>query len=341
MKIALVTTTIQTPAVLELLRVYDPEVRFFVAFDENTPEEAVNFTAHNLPNTYPIYIQDQQKWKCSSLIGFKCIQRRNLATLEALDWGADIIVTWDTDNLPTGADYFTDFECLLSSPLHGLEIVANQRWFNHGVFLQPPCRHRGIPRNVDSTDGFIRYAVNRKIGVATGCVLGNPDIDAIERMATSPYVHGVSQLGHDGVFIAPGTWTVFNSQNTAFLRKFAPAMFMLPGVGRMDDILASLICQRVMREENYAVHVGKPFVYQERNQHNLVKDLRAESDWYDKIDSFAIALDAMVLNPMDDIGTVTEQVRQIWKTPAIRTMLPERTIEAALAWLEDCEEVMK
>jgi hypothetical protein len=65
------------------------------------------------------------------------------------------------------------------------------------------------------------------------------------------------------------------SPNTAVIRELIPAWFMMPGVGRHDDIYASLIVQRVARERNLHVHFGPPFTYQQRNKHDLIKDLRA------------------------------------------------------------------
>ena len=41
MKIALCTTTIHVPHALKLMREIGPDVRFFVAIDEQTPDEAV------------------------------------------------------------------------------------------------------------------------------------------------------------------------------------------------------------------------------------------------------------------------------------------------------------
>ena len=52
----------------------------------------------------------------------------------------------------------------------------------------------------------------------------------------------------------------------------------MPFVGRYDDIYASLIVQRVMLDRGFHVHFGAPFVFQQRNDHDLLQDLRAEID---------------------------------------------------------------
>jgi hypothetical protein len=341
--LVLITTTVSVPHVLELYRSHGPDVHFIVAGDRKSPHEEIVAFLDGIGGSTYLPPMEQEKWKCSELIGWNCIQRRNIALLEALQAGAEVIVTIDDDNLPMSMDYFDRFRLALGNfkfafylkSAH-LELTALDRWVDHGKLLLPPQRHRGIPVS-DRGRFTVRYAFNRQVGVVTGAVFGDPDISAVDRMANAPHVHGPSALLEEGVTIDPNSWTVFNTQNTAFLRKFAPAMFCPPGVGRMDDIIASLVCQRVMREEGYAVHVGKPFVYQQRNSHNLVDDLRAEIDWYDKIDEFTEMLESVTLKTI----SVIDRVREIYNADQIQAYFSDRTIEAALAWCDDCEEVMK
>jgi hypothetical protein len=135
--------------------------------------------------------------------------------------------------------------------------------------------------------------------------------------------------------VAPGTHTVFNSQNTAIIRELAPAWSMWCGVGRYDDILASLVVQRVMRDRGYHVHFGRPFVYQQRNQHDLTKDMSNELWGMQNITSVAQHLDNLTLP-----GTsVVADTRAIFNALA-HPILPAQAVEAALAFLEDCEAVL-
>src|SRR5262245_3232642 len=115
LKVAVATTTIHVPKALEFLRRCDPLVGIFVAGDEKTPHDAVSslVRAFHDPDSPVVYYEpDDQKaigYACSELIGWNCIQRRNIAILEALKWGADIIVLWDDDNLPLNTSYFDHF----------------------------------------------------------------------------------------------------------------------------------------------------------------------------------------------------------------------------------------
>src|ERR1700681_1926515 len=101
MKLAIATTTINIPTAIPLLVSWkktgvlgqDYDLRVFVAADHKTPEKAYEFCA-NLPEV-EIYSPTQQtelEYACSELIGWNCVQRRNIALLEALAWGAEVLV---------------------------------------------------------------------------------------------------------------------------------------------------------------------------------------------------------------------------------------------------------
>ncbi len=339
MKIALVTTTINVPHVLKLYRACDEDVRFFVAIDQKTPEAAVNLCQYDIPNTQVCFIQDQEQWACSELIGWNTIGRRSIAILEALKWGAEIIVTIDDDNAPLSLDYFDRFEMVLGAPFSGLSATGAE-WFDPGCLLHPYARHRGFPYLEESAPSF-GTIVGAKTGVAAGLCLGDPDISAIDRISQRPIVQNVSQIGANGVVVEPATgrWTVFNSQNTAFLRELAPAFLMVPQFRRYDDIFASLIAQRVMRETGHVVHFGHPFVWQQRNQHNLLNDLEAETWGMRHVVAFADWLDQLQLSTN---GSVLDNVRRIYDRmePPSLSWMSAGVSELGQAWCDDVEKVL-
>lgn len=331
MRTALVTTTVHAPTVLKLYRVCDPDVQFFVAADRKSPWFAIDkmFNGMGEPEGTLIRVEEQERWKCSELIGWNCIQRRNIAFLEALEWGADVIYSWDDDNLCLSLDHFNQIEDAFQ-PFNGLVASSSTGWFDAGQMLHPHAKHRGIPH------GRHYHTYNpitgAKVGVAAGMCLGDPDVDATTRIEHAPDIHNVSELAKSSVVVDLKTHTVYNSQNTAILREFVPAWFLPPGVGRHDDIYASLIVQRVMRERGYHVHFGKPFVWQSRNPHDLLKDLRAEIDGMEHTAKLAEFLDHIVL-----LGkSVISDTRIIYE--ALRAFEPvAHAVDAAMAYLDDCE----
>ena len=358
MKTALITTTINVPKVLALYRKLGPDVQFFVAADEKTSLAAYEFCA-DIPNC-EIYSPERQKelgYECSSLIGWNCVQRRNIALLEAVKWGADVIVTIDDDNIPLG-EYFCQIQNTFQKQEwvpNGIKVgsvkgqspvwidrdfsgfKASADWFDPGHLLVPRTKHRGFPHAHAQDDWRVDSVCDIRIGVAAGLCLGDPDVDACTRLEHRPCIHSVAELGRAGIIIDPKeTKAVFNSQNTAFVRELAPAMFMMPGIGRYDDIYASLICQRVMREHDLHVHFGQPFVWQQRNRHNLYDDLRAEIDGMENVEGFAKFLDACILPS----GTVLENTRHLYLAIGESGFTSFNSVVAAFSFLDDIEKVL-
>lgn len=340
MKTALITTTINVPRVLRNYRQLDPDVRFFVAADLDTDAEAYELCDDigNCESIRPT-VHGFLPWA-----PYNSIARRNVALLEALRWGADVIVSVDDDNIPlppgnwVSDSYFENFDLRLTQPYHGLSIRGQGKytWFDVGQFLGPVAPHRGIP--IDRLAAHIAFdpVVGVKVGVAAGICLGDPDISAVTRIADHPTVHRVSEVLRAGIVVDPLVdWTVFNSQNTAIVRELAPAWMMWPCIGRYDDIMASLVVQRIARERGYHIHFGQPFVWQQRNAHDLVGDLEGEVWGMRNVARVAEEIDRIDLG---SATTVTEQVRRIFF--ALEHRVPIEATEAGLSWCDAVEGVL-
>jgi hypothetical protein len=341
MKTALITTTINVPRVLSLYRAHDSDVRFFVALEKSARDETKAF-CERLGNCQWVY---GDEYKCSELIGWRTISRRNIALLEALKWGADLIVSIDDDNIPLDDLYFRYFERVLLYPKNGTfdGIKVGSGWFDPGSLQFPsdgvdPVCQRGFPQSQRLGCATFSPVTGAKIGIAQGMVLGDSDMPAVDRISRRyPIVHQVSELLRAGIVTDPReTYVPINSQNIAFLRELAPSFLMVPSFGRYDDIYAGLIAQRVMRERGLFVHYGQSFVWQQRNPHNLLKDLAAEQWGAEHILDFTAWLDGFLGQQ-----SVTGFMRVLYTN--LPDWMPERgkLQELGLAWCDDCDEVMK
>ena len=96
----------------------------------------------------------------------------------------------------------------------------------------------------------------------------------------------------------------FNSQNTILSKKIAPDYFLFPHIGRMDDIWASYYVQSL----GHRVIYTKASVYQDRNAHNLIEDLKKEYLGYE--------------NNLDLVNQIVKNPNNIIK------YLPPRAVEA-------------
>lgn len=335
MKTALVITTINVPEVLRLYRASEPGVRFFVIGDRKSDDAATQALTDSISNCvyYGIDAQAQLGYGTNSVLPENCIQRRNLGFLEAAKWGAEAIISIDDDNVPLDAyEYLGEMNRRLQWPFAGIEASGKHGWFDVGQYLQPVSPHRGFPIQYKHAPVY-RGVTGKKVGVAAGICIGDPDISAVTRIANAPDVQQIALLLQQGCVVDRRTTTVFNSQNTAVLRHLIPAWGMVPFVGRYDDIFASLICQRIMRDLDLHVHFGRPLVLQQRNAHDLVRDLAAEIAGMDSLVKLAALLD-MILLPNK---SVIADCRLIWDAIKAADLMPFDTIGAMYAWLSDCE----
>lgn len=335
MKFALVTTTIHIPKALRWYRACG-SARIFVVGDEKTPMEAYDLV-NAIPNAVAFSPAFQDHWKCSEPIGWNSIQRRNIGFLEAAKWGADVIVSVDDDNMPMNPYYFGDYHALFERDINGLiAMVAEGGFFDIGDFLFPRSKQRGVPHdNVAAL--VIESATGVRIGVAQGLCIGHPDVDAATRYVNKDTVHTISEIARAGIIVDNESRAIWNSQNTAIRRELIPAWGMVPFVGRMDDIYASVICQRIMREYGYFAHYGLPMVFQQRNaDHTVVGDMRKEIDGYANVRKLAGVLDNMIL-----VGDhVIEDCRRIWRTLSTTDIFPPPALRAMNAYLDDCQDVL-
>jgi hypothetical protein len=97
---------------------------------------------------------------------------------------------------------------------------------------------------------------------------GDPDIDAFCRLEHAPECHFDVRCFP----LASNKPGPFNSQNTFLQGSCLKDYFLFPHVGRMDDIWAAYYLQA----KGATVVYGQPSVYQQRNVHDLIKDMKQE-----------------------------------------------------------------
>ena len=276
MKKFVVTTTINEPTGVLKKHAEKGEWTVIVSGDLKTPHEKYQ-GIENLIYLPPEY--QEKKWKkLSDLIGWNCLQRRNFSVLEAYERGADVIAVVDDDNIPKdtwgmglsvlqkdGVDVKTYESDLLSfDPLGaiGSTEYGNELW------------HRGFPIELLPDRHYDRFETERiKPSVQADLWDGEPDIDAICRMMKRPIVKEWAWNG----YVSSNKISPFNSQNTFIARDAIKDFFLMPGIGRMDDIWASFYLQAA----GHRVVYGPPSVYSDRSlgnngRYSLVEDMKRE-----------------------------------------------------------------
>jgi len=308
---ALVTTSIHIPFLLREYAAdfakhgYD-DTYIIVAGDLKTPPAARELV-ESLPHGIYLGLDEQTQFLDSlapaygALLPWNCIQRRNVALLQAYGLGADLIYTIDDDNLLHTPDYI-GHHGRLGQRQDGQRVVeAKDGWLNVCTDAEALGNASFFPRGFslkqrDYRADAVTYRFSCRVVVNAGMWLGDPDVDAVTRLAIAPCVTRYATMANDSIVLAHGTKCPFNSQNTALHRDVLPAYCLVPGLGRYDDIIASYIVKRIADHMGDYVRFGLPFVYQARNPHDLYKDLQDELIGMQMIDRFVGWLDETVLH---------------------------------------------
>lgn len=261
---AIVTTTINPPT-KALRRFAEMDGwTLIVVGDLRTPDTLYK----KLPCVY-VSPADQKKFdsRLSEAIGWNCIQRRNFGFLWAHDMGAEIIASVDDDNIPLPG-WGTNLLLNRTTEVNYFETTA-PAFDPVAAAGYPRLWHRGFPLQLLQQRQYsppVKALFHADI--QADFWQGDPDVDAVCRMEHNPFV-----FFSDEYFpIAANKPSPFNSQNTFFSSRVLPYASMICRVGRMDDIWASYYAQA----KGFRVVYGKPSVRQERNPHDLTRDLVAE-----------------------------------------------------------------
>jgi hypothetical protein len=229
----------------------------------------------NLENKYKNFTyltperQEELYPELSEAIGWNKCQRRNIGFLYAYDNGCDILCTTDDDNIPYdnwGDEIFVgqtiEVDCYDNKSNNVFDPISPTE---HNILW-----HRGYPIEYVPQKNNIEYKgkISRKVLVQADFWDGDPDIDAICRLTHKPIVKFKDFKPFCSNQIAP-----FNSQNTFLHRDVIPFYVVFPYLGRMDDIWGAYVLQYYFPN---SVIYNKATVYQERNIHNLVNNLKDE-----------------------------------------------------------------
>ena len=260
---AIITTTINP--VTKAIKLFDamPGWKLIVAGDKKTPAD------YRLERGTYLSPQDQESYdpELSRAIGWNSIQRRNFALLAAYDLGAEVIALVDDDNVPYAG---WGEKLMLGKEVEVNLYQTDQPAFDPvGATNMPHLWHRGYPLQLLPRRDY--RSVSRKratFDIQADFWNGDPDIDAICRLEHAPDCHFDPKCFP----LASNRISPFNSQNTFVLRDVLKDYLVIPHVGRMDDIWGGYYAQA----KGHRVVYAKPSVTQERNEHDLIIDMRQE-----------------------------------------------------------------
>lgn len=248
--------------------------KLIVVADKKTP------TNWKLENCHYISMDEQDKSSLSiiSELPYNHYSRKMLGYLSAITAGADVIIDTDDDNIPKSDWGFPEFDGYFESTNKG------EDYFNvYKIFSDQRIWPRGFPlkrinNGVESCQDRQFEVKMSSVGVWQALADSDPDVDAIYRLTNNEPCYFNDR---DPIVLNSGTVCPFNSQNTAIRKELFPLLYLPAYVSfRFTDILRGLIAQPIMWLYGYNVGFTKATVFQNRNEHDYLKDFESEVPVY-------------------------------------------------------------
>jgi len=289
----IITTTINKPTLATQTFAKINGWDFLVVGDTKTPH-------HEYKDYTYLHPEEQEKLdkNLSDMIGWGCIQRRNMGFVYALKNGYKRIATVDDDNIPLAnwGEIFEPQEVDVYSTNFGffdpLSVTNNNHLWHRGF----PIQYVHKKNNVTKTKKYFE-----KFDVQANLWNGDPDVDALCRMIYSP------MCNFDNSWYTTDCATPFNSQNTILSRDALKYYFMFDKVGRMDDIFGSYVLQK----KGFNVVFGPPTVYQDRNEHDLTIDMKKEYIGYENVKDILVNDSFIPFTSYDRYREIVERIPKL------------------------------
>jgi hypothetical protein len=300
-------------------------ITLIVIGDRKSPEE---FT---LPGCdfYSVERQRALSFSLAQVLPYNHYARKNIGYLVAISKGAEIIIETDDDNLPS-ASFWDKRNRMQNTP-----VLTGQGWVNvYRYFTQTHVWPRGFA--LEHLHDEIPPLSDRQIvdcPIQQGLAAVNPDVDAIYRLTLPLPVNF-----HDGPGVAFGRDCIcpFNSQNTTWFNEAFPLLYLPSCCSfRMTDIWRSFVAQRIAWECDWHTLFHQSTVWQERNDHDLLRDFRDEIPGYLHNGRIVTALKALQLQPGKK--HIPSNMRLCYKTIIDMGLIGVEEMPLLEAWLMDLQ----
>jgi hypothetical protein len=225
---------------------------------------------------YSLARQQATGLRTAELLPTRHYARKNIGYLLAMRGRSRMLLETDDDNMPLPAFWAE------RKPQQRVPALAATGWINvYRYFSEANIWPRGLPLDAIQAPQPAFDAlpeVESECPIQQGLADGNPDVDAIYRLVLPlPMTFRPDRR----VALGAGAWSPFNSQSTAWFPKAYPLLYLPSYCSfRMTDIWRSFVAQRIAWENGWNVLYTSPDVFQERNEHSLMRDFADEVPGY-------------------------------------------------------------
>jgi hypothetical protein len=255
--------------------------------------------------------------------------RKNIGYLLAIEAGAGVIVETDDDNFPYDGFWGARVKH------YTLPLYRSSGWVNvYRLFSDKNIWPRGFSlSHIRAALPEATAAQPCKCPVQQGLANENPDVDAIYRLTGALPVAFEGTKGK-AVALGKSSWCPFNSQNTAWFREAFPLLYLPSFCSfRMTDIWRSFVAQRICWENDWCVLFHHATVWQERNDHNLMRDFSDEIQGYLHNHAIAHELEQLALKPGAE--NIPENLLICYEQLIRMNLIDKAEVSLLEAWLND------
>jgi hypothetical protein len=323
--VTVVVTTIAspTPALARLASLAaSAGWRLVVVGDRKTPED------FSLADARYLDLGAQAAWRLAEALPLDHYARKNAGYLDAIAGGARVVAETDDDNEP----YETFFAPAAATV--AARVVRKLGWVNvYRLFSEQLVWPRGFPldRVREAPAGPDGPLERVRCPIQQGLADGDPDVDAVYRLVVG---EPVVFERRPPVALAPGALCPTNSQNTFWWPEAFPLLYLPSHCSfRMTDIWRGLVAARVAAAQGWHVLFRTATVHQDRNEHDLLRDLAGEVDGYLRNGEIA---DLLAATPVE--GSPADGLVDCYRALVEAGVLPAAELGLVDLWLADLAE---
>lgn len=326
-----VITSIQaaTPAVLRMAEAAGRSgLSIIIVGDKKTPQigwpEHIEFVDVNA--------QLCMASRLSPLLPFNHYARKNLGYLSAMSRQAPVIFDTDDDNAPL-SQWSLRSLCTTARRCMGGGWINAYHWFT-GSHIWP----RGLPLDFAHSSHVPAVLGPEATVIAPiqqGLANGSPDVDAVWRLVLDK---SIEFTDGPSVMLPPGAWCPFNSQSTWWFPQAYPLMYLPSFVSfRMTDIWRSFVAQRCLWALDLGVAFHGPEMFQDRNEHNLMRDFEQEVPGYLYNERIRRTLEALTLQLGEE--NIGANLHRCYEALVSIDIVPANEMPLVEAWLADIDSI--
>jgi hypothetical protein len=278
--------------------------------------------------------QQTLPFELSKITPTRHYSRKNLGYLLAIKNGSAELVETDDDNIPR-EEFWNPKQREVKS-----HVFENAGWVNvYHYFTKNMIWPRGFPlEELQKKQIELSTLKNELINcpIQQGLADENPDVDAVYRL-TYPLPLDFEIKAR--LALGKNAWSPFNSQNTYWFKEAFPLMYLPSYCSfRMTDIWRSYVAQRIAWECGWSVLYHEPTVWQERNEHNLMKDFEDEIPGYSN--NFNICKKLQSLNLKAGQANICENLITCYQKLIDINVIGKEEMLLLKAWISDITKIL-